>query len=288
MSRYSPLQPPSHRNPAYRKSQLLRSYVSLLQTTPLILLFQHNNLKATEWVGVRRELDIALRKVDALEGGKGREAMAGNVKLSIIQTNIFEPALRIAEFYRPGSPAGMLLPEKEHRDIERETADPPLTHALSESAYQATRSTPRSELAALLSGPVALLAFPVVSPAHVAAALGILSPDKKVFKAPRKAVAPGLYEVGVQDGLRKVMLLGARVEGRVLGLEGVREVAGLGSVDSLRAQLVGILQGGAVGLSRTLEAGAASVWAALESRRRDMEGPEAVNGGKSAEEKKEA
>ena len=101
MNRYSPVQPPSHRNPSYRKSQLLRSYVSLLQTTPLILVFQHNNLKATEWVGIRRELNAALRKVDEQLIAAGKEAVAPNVKLTIIQTNIFEPALRIAEYYRP-------------------------------------------------------------------------------------------------------------------------------------------------------------------------------------------
>src|SRR5271156_26349 len=64
VSRYSLLQPPSHRPPEFRKSQLLRSYVSLLQSTPLILLFQHNNLKSMEWVSIRRELSRALQKVD--------------------------------------------------------------------------------------------------------------------------------------------------------------------------------------------------------------------------------
>jgi len=126
IKRYSPVQPPSHRNPSYRKSQLLRSYVSLLQTTPLILVFQHNNLKATEWVGIRRELNTALRKVDDQLVAAGKEAIAPNVKLTIIQTNIFEPALRIAEYYRPGSAAGQLLPPDERQSdgvMESENMD---------------------------------------------------------------------------------------------------------------------------------------------------------------------
>jgi large subunit ribosomal protein L10 len=291
MSRYSPLTPPSHRNASYRKSQLLRGYVSLLQTTPCILVFQHNNLKATEWVGVRRELGREMRRVDAAEGrdgmgegGSDREALAGSIKLSIIQTNIFEPAVRIAEFYRPGTET--LHEAATGTGIKSEATDPTLTHALSTSAYNATRSTPRSELSHLLSGPIALLTFPEVSPAHVAAALGVLSPDKKVFKAPRKAVAPGLYEVGVQEGLRKVMLLGGRVEGRVFGEEGVRGVGSLGNLEGIRGQLVGLLQGGAAGLVGVLGGQAMGLWGALEARRMDMEGPVAVDGA-GLEEKKE-
>jgi large subunit ribosomal protein L10 len=277
MNRYSPVQPPSHRNPSYRKSQLLRSYVSLLQTTPLILVFQHNNLKATEWVGVRRELNTALRKADEQLIAAGKEAIAPNVKLTIIQTNIFEPALRIAEYYRPGSAAGQLLSSPEERlssegGIESEMMDPTLTHALSENAYRATRATPAHPLSTLLSGPVALLTFPDVSPLHVRAALGILSPDKKDFKAPRKAVVPGLYETSVQEGLKKLMLLGARVDGRVFDLEGVKWVGGIeGGIDGLRAQLVGMLQGFGAGLTQTLGAAASSLWATVEARRRDLE-----------------
>ena len=298
MNRYSPVQPPSHRNPSYRKSQLLRSYVSLLQTTPLILVFQHNNLKATEWVGIRRELNAALRKVDEQLIAAGKEAVAPNVKLTIIQTNIFEPALRIAEYYRPGSAAGQLLsfpPEERHSEvgIESEIADPTLTHALSENAYRAMRATPAHPLATLLSGPIVLLTFPEVSPLHVRAALGILSPDKKEFKAPRKAVVPGLYENSVQEGLKKLMLLGARVDGRVFDLEGVKWVGGIeGGIDGLRAQLVGMLQGFGAGLTQTLGAAASSLWATVEARRRDLEGPvegmaEAETGVEGGEKEKE-
>ena len=105
------------------------------------------------------------------------------------------------------------------------------------------------------------------------AALGILSPDKKDFKAPRKAVMPGLYETSVQEGLKKLMLLGARVDGRVFDLEGVKWVGIDGGIDGLRAQLVGMLQGFGAGLTQTLGAAASSLWATVEARRRDMEGP---------------
>ncbi|KAK6724421.1 hypothetical protein SNK04_003253 [Fusarium graminearum] len=48
--------PPSARPVETRKSQLIRTYTSLLRTTPLILFFQHSNLTAVEWAAVRREL----------------------------------------------------------------------------------------------------------------------------------------------------------------------------------------------------------------------------------------
>lgn len=136
-SRYSPVQPPSHRRPESRNSQLFRSYVSLLHSTPLILLFQHNNLRAIEWAAIRRELAIALRKLDQSLIADGREssAVGSEVKLQIIQTSIFEPALRVAEFYKPPpKPSAAAL---RGLTISSEKEDPRLTHALSEAAYKA-------------------------------------------------------------------------------------------------------------------------------------------------------
>ena len=266
--------------------------MSLLQTTPLILLFQHNSLKSMEWVGIRRELATAMGKVDEemRRNGKEEQAVGSSIKLSIIQTNMFEPALRIAEYYRPGSPASQLL-ESGPGGIESEQADIALTHALSESAYQATRPglTPRHPLKTLLSGPIAILAFPSVSPAHVAAALSILSPDKASFKAPRKATSPGLYEPSVQDGLHKLMLLGARIDGQVFDSEGVKWVGGIeGGIDGLRAQLVAMLQGFGASLTTTLSSASSSIWATVEARRRDMAGPEGEDAKPAEQEKKDA
>jgi len=267
-------QPPSYKPPELRKSQLFRQYASLLEATPLMLLFQHNNLKAIEWAAIRRELAIALRKSAAVDAPADAPASlqdpADAVRLTTIQTGIFAAALRVVEFHDPSS----------------STSQP--THRLSTAAYTSTR--PRSaqstssrtsykkhstSLHTLLSGPLAVLTFPSVTPAQLAAALTILAPTPgaaSAFPAPRRKAAPGYYENATQLGLQKLLLLGARVEGRVLDGEGVRWVGGVrGGVDGLRAQLVAVLQGVGVGVAGALEGVGRGLYVAVEGRRLDME-----------------
>lgn len=272
MTRYSPLQPPSHRPPEFRKSQLLRSYVSLLQSTPLMLLFQHSNLKSMEWVGIRRELTKALQKVDDALVADGRVpgAIGPAIKLQIIRSNIFEPALRVAEYYQPSSDEEARDP---NRTIPSEREDPSLTHALSESAYQAAlKQKGKHPLTTLLAGPVVLLTFPTVSPQHVKAALQILAPKAPRFSAPTRRANPGYYEPSVQEGLRKLMLLGARIDGKTFDMEGTRWVGSIdGGLDGLRAQLVQMLQGFGGGLTSTLESASRSLYFTMEARRNMLE-----------------
>ncbi|EXJ59058.1 hypothetical protein A1O7_06489 [Cladophialophora yegresii CBS 114405] len=296
LSRYPPTQPPSHRNPAYRKSQLLRSYVSLLQTTPLIIFFQHSNLKATEWVSIRRELASALRKLDAqlaAEGKPSEDLIGEYVKLQVIKTNMFEPALRIAEYFKPGLPDAQGQPHQEAStgagagadtgggtgvvssiSVPSEKEDPSLTHALSVAAYHASQAH-RNEhvLTPLLTGSVAILTFPAVSPVYVKTAFSILAPQPgSVFAAPTRRANPLYHEPAVQDGVKKLMLLGARIDGQVFDMEGARWVGGIdGGIDGLRAQLVGMLQGFGAGVVQVLESGSRAVWWTMEGRRKMLE-----------------
>ena len=134
IKRYPSTQPPSHKRPEFRKTQLHRQYTALLRSSPLILLFQHSNLTAIEWMAVRRELAAALRAVEKAQAdrnsgsGVSKEkkgaaeekdeataatyaaiAASGSVdpsiatktRLQIVQTGILASALRIVEFYRP-------------------------------------------------------------------------------------------------------------------------------------------------------------------------------------------
>lgn len=287
LSRYPPSQPPSHRNPAYRKSQLLRSYVSLLQTTPLIIFFQHSNLKATEWVSIRRELAIALRKVDAqlAAQGKPEEDMIGDyVKMQVIKTNMFEPALRITEYFKPS------IPGEQPASIPSEKEDPSLTHALSVAAYKASQQH-RNEhvLTPLLTGSVAILTLPTVSPQYLKAAFSILCPQPGgPFAAPTRRAAPNYYEPSVQDGLKKLLLLGARVDGQAFDMDGTRWVGSIdGGIDGLRAQLVGMLQGFGAGVVQVLESGSRSVWWTMEGRRKMLEEEEQGGGASKEEDEKD-
>ena len=134
IKRYPSTQPPSHKRPEFRKTQLHRQYTALLRSSPLILLFQHSNLTAVEWMAVRRELAAALHAVERAQAdkdrssggtkekknaaeekdeataatyaaiaasGSGDPSVASKTRLQIVQTGILASALRIVEFYRP-------------------------------------------------------------------------------------------------------------------------------------------------------------------------------------------
>ncbi|KAH8911300.1 hypothetical protein BR93DRAFT_923987 [Coniochaeta sp. PMI_546] len=265
-----PTKPPTARPPEVRKAQLLRTYTSLLRSTPLILVFQHNNLTALEWAAVRRELRLALAAVstapeDAL--------VTADVKLQIIRTRIFDVALKIVEFFDPSSVAPVKSGSNKNRVYN---------HDLSKAAYKAIKSVPQEpekladspygQLSPLMVGPLAILTFPAVSPAHLAAALSILAPQAPAFPAPSRKKNPGYYEPTVQTALQKLLLVGGRIEGRVFDVEGVRWVGGIdGGLDSLRAQLVYLLQSAGLGLTTALEGASKSLWLTMESRRSVLE-----------------
>ncbi|KAJ4307365.1 hypothetical protein N0V94_009749, partial [Neodidymelliopsis sp. IMI 364377] len=83
---------------------------------------------------------------------------------------------------------------------------------------------------------------------------------------------PDYYEPAVQTGLQKLMLLGARVEGKVFDVEGTKWVGGIpGGIDGLRASLVQMLQGIGGSLAGALEGASRSLYFTVESRRLDME-----------------
>ncbi|KAI2472664.1 hypothetical protein F4781DRAFT_382534 [Annulohypoxylon bovei var. microspora] len=268
-----PTQPPSARRPDTRKSQLLRSYTALLRSTPLVLFFQHNNLTFAEWAAVRRELQVALAKVSAPVAGPDGGVpvdISGSIQLQVIRTRIFGVALKIVEFYH----------------AEDQTGRPnAYTHDLSAAAYETIskaavdENSQYGQISPLLIGPIAALTFPAVSPAHLAAALSILSPSPPAFPAPSRKKNPGYYELTAQTGLQKLLLVGGRIEGKVFDNDGVKWVGGIeGGVDGLRAQLVYLLHSAGLGITTALEGHGKGLWLALEGRRTQLE--EESGGGK--------
>lgn len=253
---YPPTQPPSYKLPDMRKTQLHRQYQSLIKSTPLLLVFQHNNLTAAELNAIRRELSTALRKVDEAEG----TSLSSFIKLQVIQTGIFASALQVVEYYDASKPVGKNTSLPEHR------------HGLSVHAYESARAGRRSnkrqsELAPLLKGPLALLTLPSVLPGYLKAALTILSPSEQ-FPAPKRRANPRYHEPLTQSGIQKLMLLGARAEERVFDTEGTKWIGSIeGGLTGLRAQLVALLQQFGVGLTSTLESASKNLYFSLESRR---------------------
>jgi large subunit ribosomal protein L10 len=236
-----------------------------------MLLFQHNNLKSNEWVGIRRELSKALQKVDEarVAAGYPAEHLAEAIKIQTIQTGIFAAALRVVEFFKPElqpsppsfNPTDPAMPSSATIPIHGSRGDG-LMHTLSKAAHEAVVDTRTAHaLAPLLSGPLVLLTFPQVSPQYMKAALSILSPSQPQFPAPTRRANPGWHDPAVQSGLQKLLLLGARVEGKVFD----------GGLDGLRAQLVGLLQGIGAGVTNTLESAGRSLYFTVEGRRTMLE-----------------
>ncbi|KAL2215780.1 hypothetical protein M432DRAFT_110913 [Thermoascus aurantiacus ATCC 26904] len=281
IAKYPATQPPSHRRPEYRRSQLLRQYTSLIRTSPLMVLFQHNNLQSIEWVAIRRELTIAMRKVDEELAAKGRTLppLAPYIRIQIVQTSIFEAAIRIVEYFRPNKEAAAASPEARSGTAD----DPTFTHDLSRHAHDAVRYMKgKHELSTLLAGPLAVLSFPHVSPEHLKAALSVLVPQVTGLPFPSRKVNPGWQEQTVQDGLRKLMLLAARVDGKVFDVDETKWVTSIeGGIDGLRCQLLAALQSIGAGLTGALEAHGKSLYFTLESRRSMLEEEQKGGEGKS-------
>lgn len=260
-----------------------------------MLLFQHNNLKSTEWMGIRRELTQALRKVDEAEiiAGRPTQNAADRVKLQIIQTRIFESAMLVVEYFHPelqpsassSHPTDPVTESSIFKSPHPTSTDPTLTHALSRAAHDAVFDKKRTNpLSPLLCGPLAVVTFPAVSPLYMKAVLSILAPKAPIFPAPTRRANPGYHDVTVQGGLQKLMLLGARVEGKVFDMDGTRWVGSIeGGLEGLRGQLVGILQGIGAGVTNVLEGAGRSLYFTVEGRREIMEQEEKGEGGKGEE-----
>ncbi|CAD6506233.1 BgTH12-07160 [Blumeria graminis f. sp. triticale] len=276
--KYPSSQPPSHKPPEFRKSQLLRQYASLLRSAPMMLLFQHNNLKAGEWLALRRELTKAFRKTDqsllAAEN-TSQHALADSIKIQTVQGGIFGAALRVVEYYRPNPSAplafGSSTPSSSESRICQKSDE--FTHVLSKAAHEAaSRKMTTHGLTPLLSGPLCILSFPAVSPEHLKQAISILHPSPPNFPAPRRRENPGWHDPAVQAGVQKLVLLGGRIENRVLDIEGTKTVGGIiGGLDGLRGQLVSTLQCAGVSVASTLENTGKSIYFTLEGRRNILE-----------------
>lgn len=248
---------------------MIRTYTSLLRSTPLILFFQHSNLTAIEWAAVRRELKNALEAVPPPTAAQPVD-ITSRVKLEVIRTNMMNVALKIVEFHNPEAAAASASTAR--------TTHGPIVHDLSKAAYEATRdmevpaNSAYAQIEPLMVGPLAALVIPAVSPQHLAAALTVLAPVPGKFPAPKKRKAPGYHDPICQNGLAKLLLVGGRVEGKIFDQDGVNWIGGIESgLDGLRAQLVHVLQSAGLGLTSALEGGSKSLWLTLESRKSQLE-----------------
>lgn len=240
----------------------------------------------------------ALEKVDEEMVKNGNTELVGaGTKISVVQTGIFASAVRVIEFWDPDfAPNSSTIhptdpkvaSSMEIQDSSAEKLASALNHGLSERVFRQVRNKKnrgmRHGLEPILTGPLAVLTLPSVSPQHLKAALSILAPSKD-FPAPKRKANPGYHEPAVQAGLQKLILLAARVEGKVFDLEGTKWVGGIeGGLDGLRGQLVAMLQGIGAGVTNTLEAASRSLYFTVENRKAMME--EEEKAGEKGTEKK--
>lgn len=261
-------QPPSARPVTTRKSQLIRSYTALLRTSPLLLFFQHSNLTAVEWAAVRRELKRALSAVPPTNNSQF-DTVAGNVRLEVLKTNMFNVAMKIVEFHGAN--------DAPSTSLRASPANSTFLHDLSKAAYESIQlskdltNTEYSKIAPLMVGPLAALVLPTVSPVHLAAALSVLAPVPGLFPPPTRKKNPGYHEPTCQNGLAKLLLVGGRIERKTFDQAGVNWVGGIeGGIGGLHAQLVHLLQSPSLGLSRALDSGSQNIWLALEGRKEQL------------------
>ncbi|KYK55923.1 ribosomal protein YmL11 precursor, mitochondrial [Drechmeria coniospora] len=237
-----------------------------------MVFFQHSNLTAVEWAAVRRELRKAIAVVPLSTSCSNTEPLelCQRVQLQVLRTNMLDVALRIVEFHCPKVMRGL-----------GSTVHPPqglMIHDLSRAAYDAIRtvdtlpSSAYTQIEPLMTGPVAALVMPVVSPAHLAAALSVLAPVPGKFPPPTRTTTPGYYDPACQSGLAKLVLIGGRIEGKILDQVGVNWVAGInGGLGELYSRLINLLKGTGPSVTRALDYRSQNLWLTLNGRQSQLE-----------------
>ncbi|KAI9637943.1 uncharacterized protein MKK02DRAFT_42322 [Dioszegia hungarica] len=234
-----------------RKAFLHAYYTHLLRTSQLVLLFKHDNLTVSNLLAIRR---------------------------AIAKIPIPPPSRAISPPPPPPSSG-----EIEGEDTSaRATLTISRTGVLS-SLFKSPSSRPSSSsltppsLLPHLTGPTALITSPSLSPPYLSKLLTTINRElRKVQKeippntAPEKVKQPTLQLVaGIMEG------------GRLVGVKEVESVGKLPALDTLRAQVVGLLEGQGRGLLGLLgQAGGGGLVRTLQGLE------EGLKGGEAGEEKK--
>ncbi|GBE77275.1 hypothetical protein SCP_0101480 [Sparassis crispa] len=236
-----------------RKTYLYNQYTRLLQSTktsPLILL-QHTDFSVNRLIHLRREIAAAATKhastAPSLSGPSPTPVHAPELPtLTFMRTSLFGIALR---------------------DFA------PMDEQISK------------EIAQLVTGGFTVLSFPTLNPPLLSAILKAMSkavPPRKPkteeeLEQERKdkeaAFVPGRRPKRVRlPPTPELKVVGALIEGRVFKAEGVQTVAGLPTLDTLRAQLVGLLSAPATQLAMVLsEASGGKLARTLEGLKKSLE-----------------
>jgi ribosomal protein L10 len=241
---------PTPRRYGERKTFLYNQYTRMLKASenaPIIFL-QHKDFTARRLQTLRREVDLANSRFTPSLDSATPTPVADPPKLSIMRTSIFGVALRD---FAP-------------LDAEKTT-----------------------QIAKLVDGGFAVLTLSSLSPPQLNAIIRAMDravPPKKaqtneVEVKPKKGkeedvdFVPGRPVPRVRPTLTpELKVLGAVIEGRVFSAAGVADVAKLPTLDTLRAQIVGLLSSPAMQLAVILsEASGGKLARTLEGLKKGLE-----------------
>lgn len=225
-----PSSAPNRRFPA-RKAFLHSQYQRLLEDSRFMLFLQPNHLSVAEFTKLRADLAAIPLPVDARERSRAR--------LTVLHSGVMRPALR--SVMTPSQAAVQSKPASDRADLAR--------------------------LGPLMSGPLAMLTSPSLSPAYVSRLLAAV--DKALGNNVRAPVA-GARSVTTNP---RLVPLAAVIEGsKVLDVPALRKVGQLPDLQTLRAQIVGLLGKPASQLASLLSMAAGGHLAlTLEGRKQQLE-----------------
>lgn len=238
-----------------KKAVLYNRYSRLLQTNSPLIFFQHDKISAPNFVKIRREIILASRKhltpTPSLANPGPTPITLDELplpKFTVIRSSIFGVALR------------------DYSDVDQQ--------AFEAIAAQAGR------------GPLAVLSLPSLHPPLLNAII------RSVERAIPRRKPPTPEEIEAKEAEKSgdppnpgrhmkrqrpifvpdLVLTGALIEGRVFPAEGLKDVAKLPTLDTLRAQIVGLLSSPAVQLAGVLsQASGGQLARTLEGLKKGLE-----------------
>lgn len=244
-----------------RKTYLYNQYARLLEeshSTPLIFL-EHVDFAVPRLIHLRREIAAA-----ALKHATPAPSLSSPTPAPVPPVAPALPALKIMN----GTLFGVVL--RDHKPVDAEIAE---------------------SISKMVEGGFAVLSLPDLNPPQLKAVLRVMSrlvppraaksPEeiKKMQEEAAKNFIPGRKlkrqrPIPVPD----LRVVGALIEGRIFKADGVKSVAELPSLDTLRAQLVGLISAPAAQLAGVLsQASGGSLARTLEGLRMSLEEKEGAS-----------
>lgn len=236
-----------------RKTYLYNQYARLLEeshSTPMIFL-EHVDFSALRLITLRREIAAA-----ALKHTVPAPSLSSPTPVPAVSPDL--PTLKIMN----GTLFGVVL--RDHKPVDAHIAE---------------------SISKMVSGGFAILTLPDLNPPQLKAVLRIMSrlvpprkpktPEdiKKAKEEAEKNFIPGRKLKRQRPvPVPNLKVVGALIEGRIFQAEGVRSVADLPTLDTLRAQLVGLISAPATQLAGVLsEASGGRLARTLEGLKKGLE-----------------